>query len=437
MKSLITLLLLLSFPLAGFMRPAERAVLPVTAEALDAENAKLLTSWMDVQLSAIRQLKLPSHHFRQLCYTSIGFYESVVHGSSQYKSLAGQLNGLASLPQPDNEKNISWQASGNAAMAEMLRYFYPGNPVMVTRIDSMENACMAGFEKNGDTKSSIAEGSKYGKEIAHAIIDWCKTDLSDKENEPYNIPTGEGFWEPTPPGFQKPIRPFGGNSRTIVPRSIENTLPLPPTRFSSEQGSDFYKMVNEVYTTSQAAAKDKNDIAMCWDDSPDGSSLGAGGHWLCILKDVITAKNIPLIESAHIYSEMYIAMYDASIGCFKAKYMYNLMRPVTYIRKYIQADWSPLIVTPVHPEYPAAHATISTAAATVLDKLVGGDVEFTDKAYKYKGYADRSFRSFKDAGREAGMSRLYGGIHYRPSIEAGYMQGEKIAENVLAALEYQ
>jgi hypothetical protein len=97
-------------------------------------------------------------------------------------------------------------------------------------------------------------------------------------------------------------------------------------------------------------------------------------------------------------------------------------------------DWKSLIITPNHPEYPAAHATVSTAAATALSDALGQSVSFTDHTYDDIGFQPRSFISFEEAANEAGRSRLYGGIHYTPSIDAGHVLGKKTATVVLAGL---
>lgn len=403
----------------------------------DSETGELLTDWMDIQLSAIRNTKSPSHNFRQNCYISIAFYESIVHSDKNYRSLANQVNGLESLPPPPADNEICWHASANAAMAEMLRFNYPDNPLTVHKIDSMENVCNKNFREKGFSDLEIESGVKYGKSIAKAIIEWCRMDGSDKENLAYNIPKGDGMWEPTPPKFSNAVRPWAKNSRTIVKGSVENTLQPPPCTFSKNTTSEFYQMVMEVYKESESHNDVHQSIALHWDDAPDGTSIGAGGHWLHILRNELINRKTPLPEGAKIWAAMSIAMFDASIGCFIAKYTYNVMRPVTYIRANMnRPDWNPLITTPSHPEYPAAHATISMAAATVLAQLLGNNIEFNDDTYEYKGLKARNFKCFTDAGKEAGMSRLYGGIHYRPSIEAGYIVGEKIANNVLETLVF-
>src|SRR5665647_427505 len=117
--------------------------------------------------------------------------------------------------------------------------------------------------------------------------------------------------------------------------------------------------------------------------------------------------------------------------CIRDRYTYNLERPVTYIQGVMKhSDWNSLIITPPHPEYPAAHAVVSMSGATILTKMLGDKVSFTDNTYAYRGYSAHHFNNFTEAAREAGISRLYGGIHYRSSIEAGFTQGEKIANNI-------
>jgi hypothetical protein len=319
----------------------------------------------------------------------------------------------------------------------MYRYFYP-EPSDKVRFDSTENAWKKQLLSERKSEASILIGSKYGETIAKSVIEWCMTDGDDKADSDYEIPKGTGLWEPTPPRFAKPITPFMGNERTIVVGAINNTLPSPPTAFSADTESPFYKMAGEVYDISQHLTPEMKSIGLFWDDFPDGKSVTSGGHWASILKTVMTTHKISLIEGAHLYAALFISTHDAAIGCFKAKYTYNFMRPVTYVRKYMNhPDWNPMINTPPHPEYPAAHATVSMAAATILTIMLGNNVSFTDNTYAYRGIDSRHFNSFTDAAKEAGMSRFYGGIHYLKSIDAGFTQGEKVAKTVAGILVFK
>jgi hypothetical protein len=400
-------------------------------------GSQLLTAWMDVHLKAIRICKVPSHHERQLAYTGVALYESLVAGTPLYQSLAGQLNGYTNTPAPMENKEICWPASANAAIATMLRYFY-SEPPTLKRIDSMEQASKNLFISQGYSEPEINAGAEYGNKVAMSVIEWSTDDGDDKASGPYEVPSGDGLWEPTPPAFIPPIIPYAGNCRTMVKGSIDNTLPPPPVAFSQESGSDFYKMVDEVYQSSLQKDGSKTTIALNWDDFPNGMTLTGGGHWESILRTVMSRMNLSLMEGSRIFAGLFITVRDAAIGCFKAKYTYNMMRPVTYVHKYMnKKDWNPLIVTPPHPEYPAAHATISMSAATILTHMLGDNIGFTDNTYRYRNYPERHYANFREAGREAGMSRFYGGIHYKPSVEAGYKQGEQIADNIANTLVFR
>jgi membrane-associated phospholipid phosphatase len=134
---------------------------------------------------------------------------------------------------------------------------------------------------------------------------------------------------------------------------------------------------------------------------------------------------------------MGITLHEATLLAWKGKYQYNVVRPVTFIRQYINKQWSPLIATPPHPEFPAAHATFSNAAATALCTLFGETCQLTDKTYTDIGMNERTYSTLQDAAHEAGYSRLYGGIHYRYSIEQGFLLGEAAARHVDKSVQFK
>jgi hypothetical protein len=128
-----------------------------------------------------------------------------------------------------------------------------------------------------------------------------------------------------------------------------------------------------------------------------------------------------------------VALHDAFLNCWTWKYRYNLLRPVTYVNRYIDPTWATLINSPQFPEHTSGHSVASPAAAAVLtDRL--GSFPFTDHSHDVRGHAPRAFASFASAAREAAESRLYGGIHYPHAIAAGLTQGEEIGALVLQRL---
>jgi hypothetical protein len=114
---------------------------------------------------------------------------------------------------------------------------------------------------------------------------------------------------------------------------------------------------------------------------------------------------------------------------------YNQVQPITYIQNVLEhTTWAPLLTTPAHPEYSSVHAVISAATAEAITALFGNIGSFTDHTYDYLGFAPRTFSSFRAIGIDAGNSRLYAGIHYQPSIDAGLVQGRKVSANILSRL---
>ena len=114
------------------------------------------------------------------------------------------------------------------------------------------------------------------------------------------------------------------------------------------------------------------------------------------------------------------------------------MRPVTYIRNVMgYSSWSPLFDTPNHPEFPSAHSANGGGFLTMLSDVFGEDYEFTDKTYQYLNLPNPTFHSFSELKKAVGESRVFAGIHYKPSCEKGVRLGEKVAQNALAKLKFR
>jgi hypothetical protein len=126
-----------------------------------------------------------------------------------------------------------------------------------------------------------------------------------------------------------------------------------------------------------------------------------------------------------------IALVDAFIICWDEKYRSNRIRPESYINKYMDLHWQPLLQTPPFPEYTSGHSVISTAAAEVLSYFLGDHFSYTDNSEELFEIPERTFPSFRDAAQEAAISRLYGGIHFRDAIENGQKQGAALGKWVV------
>ncbi|HYO22878.1 MAG TPA: vanadium-dependent haloperoxidase [Flavisolibacter sp.] len=392
-------------------------------------SSNLLTAWMDLHCKMVRMAKEIPHvaYSRHFSYTAIAVYESIVGSDSSYRSLAGQLNDLDRLPSPNG--TIFWCGSLNAAYATMLRNFYGPFEGCTAAIDSMESAQHREFLQQGISGAQLDKSSAYGKEVATAVIVWAGEDRSNTDKQ-YTSLTGEGVWTPA----TKAAAPFWSENRPL-------TKGLPPFSwkqpvYSKDTGSIFYRMAKEVYTTTSNLTPEQKTIALFWDDSPDGKYMTVYGHWTAILSALVKEHGLALLKGAEAYVRMTIAMHDASILAWKGKYQFHVVRPITYIQQYIDGHWKPLITTPPHPEFPAAHATLSNAAAVALSSLFGEACAIADGSYTDIGMKQRHYPSLREAAREAGMSRLYGGIHYRYSIEQGFLAGAAVAKHINEAVSF-
>lgn len=400
-------------------------------------SSEVVIKWLGMQIhlmsiSGLSNLILG----RPYGYSGIALYESVVPGMPASQSIAPQLNGLPGLPHTVSGFAYHWPSSANAALAFMTRHMFPNSPgADKARIDSLENALNAEYQNEADT-AVINRSIEYGRAVATIVFDWAETDGYLHANDPYTPPVGDGLWVPTPPGFAKqPAAPYWGNIRTIVPGSGNGTLPGPPIAYSTDPSSQFYMMVKHLYDVSQSLSSSQKTQALFWKDASPGGSVP--GHWESILMQVLQVENPTLDKAAVAFALSGVALNDANISCWKAKYQYNLVRPVTYVRNVLgHATWSPVFSTPAHPEYPSAHAVLSAAAAEALTNLFGSTYNFTDHSYDNLGFSPRPFNSFQAAAKDASDSRLLAGIHYQPSCDTGLIQGSKVGQNIIAKLKF-
>ena len=145
-----------------------------------------------------------------------------------------------------------------------------------------------------------------------------------------------------------------------------------------------------------------------------------------ITRVTCTQTKADFITSSEAYARVAISLVDGFISCWDEKYRSKLIRPETYINQYIDENWVPVLQTPPFPEYTSGHSVISSSAAVALTNLFGESFAFTDSTEIEFGLAARSFKSFIAASEEAAVSRMYGGIHYRPAIEEGIVQGRSL-----------
>lgn len=202
---------------------------------------------------------------------------------------------------------------------------------------------------------------------------------------------------------------------------------------------------------STVRTQEQTDIALFWADG--GGTFTPPGHWNQIAVDVAMQHNQNTVETARTLALLNFALADAGIAAWDAKYAYDYWRPIDAIRQAdndgnnvtsAQSDWMPLLKTPPFPTYTSGHSTFSGAASVVLAGIFGNETSFDSESDDHNGpeqrpLADsivttRHFTSFSEAAVEAGLSRIYGGIHFSFDNSAGLALGSRIGELVLDSL---
>jgi len=395
-----------------------------------AADDDVVTRWNSAALAAIRvERTSPPVASRAL---------AILH-----TSIFDAINGIARAYEPYRVPSYTVPATASmdaAASAAAHRVLLALFPAQATMFDSLYAALL---EPIPDSPQRT-QGIEWGEAVATKILVWRSLDRSGTLVAP-PANTGPGAWIPTPPGFVPYLVPQWGH---VTPFALEHGFdfrpPGPPALDSATYARDF----NEVKALGAGVGSSRTDeqslIALFWADGA-GTETPAG-HWNTIAREVSDHLDTPLLERARLFALLNVALADAAICAWDAKYTFAFWRPVTAIRNgdldgndetEVDPGWSSFIVTPPFPDYVSGHSTFSGAAATVLAVFYGtDDVGFTAMSDFLPGVT-REFTSFSQAAAEAAMSRLYGGIHFRSANEdglrAGVQIGAWVAANVMPA----
>ncbi|KIC95434.1 vanadium-dependent haloperoxidase [Flavihumibacter solisilvae] len=303
------------------------------------------------------------------------------------------------------------------------------------------------LRKNGVAQKSIEAAVKVAEGMAAHIVKWSKTDNYFKLSalRRYRPLKGEGNWYPTPPAYMEAVEPNWATVRPMIIDSCSQFKPAPPVNFSKDSTSEFYRLAREVYEVSVKPDQEKLNIAGFWDCNPFAvttsghmsigfKKMSPGGHWMLITGIACKDAKLSVEKSVVAHLMVGLTLMDAFISCWDEKFRSNRIRPETYINRYIDPRWQPLLQTPPFPEYTSGHSVISTASAEVLTYLFGDNFRYTDDAEVMFELAPRTFTSFRAAAAEAAVSRLYGGIHFRDAIENGAATGRELGQFIVEKL---
>lgn len=383
---------------------------------------------------------------RIYAYPNIAAYEGIRFMDSSKVSLAGQLNGLQALPLPDKNKEYYYP------LVSMVAFTNVGEALVfdLEKVDALEKKILQEVQDIGMDSEIYANSVAYGEELATAILAWATKDgyLQRTALPRYSVSDEPARWRPTPPDYMEAIEPHWNTLRPFTLSAADQFDPGLPTVFDSDEKSQFYQEAMEVYDTVKKLDSNQVEIAKFWDCNPNISTtkghvmyfqqqISPGGHWIHIAAQILEQENASPVKAAQTMAMTSIAVADGFISCWDQKYKSTLTRPETYINNYIDPDWMPILQTPAFPEHTSGHSVASNAAATVLTDIFGDGYQYTDATEVPYGLPERSFKSFFQASEEAAISRLYGGIHYRPAIDLGIRQGKAVGEHVLGKIKFE
>jgi hypothetical protein len=380
---------------------------------------------------------------RLYVYSSLATYEAIRFSNDGAPSLTEKLKGFGLMPQPEKGKKYDFTLAATKAFFNVVRN------VKVFSVDSLkryEDDLFGRFkEKLGD--SVYNRSAAFGDSVAKVILARAKTDgyIASRGKPKFIGSNDKGKWKPTPPDYLDGVEWCWNTMKPMIMDSASQFKPSRPPVFSMDPSSLFYKSVREVYDINKNLTDEQIDIARYWDDNPlvmmhsghmmfANKKITPGGHWMGIAAIASKQSGADPVKTARAYALTSIALFDAFISCWDEKYRSSYIRPVTVINESFDNTWLPYLQTPPFPEYTSGHSTITAAASTVLTSLFGENFAFQDTSdLRYIGM-QRHFTSFAQAAAEASISRVYGGIHYKFSVDTGAMEGKRLGKFIVGKL---
>jgi RHS repeat-associated protein len=381
----------------------------------------VILTWNHIALAAIqRENTPPPAAARVLGMVHTAMYDAVNAIEQKY----GVYRVDASAPTGADEI-----AAAAEAAARVLKAIYPNQQAYF-------NAALDSSLLDGATAAASAAGIALGDIVAANIISWRQQDGS-RNPAAFNPSTDIGDWQPDLPNYDGALLPKWGSVTTFGLTSGSQFRPAgDPSLTSAAYTTAFTETKDYGSRDSTLRTADQTQSVLFWADG--GGTFTPAGHWNDIAATAASVAGKSILDNARLFAQLNIALADAGIAAWDAKYTFDAWRPITAIRQAdkdgnllttADANWVPLINTPPFPEYVSGHSTFSAAAAAVLDKTFGNTFAFNSGSVGLPNVT-RSFTSFDAAAIEAGQSRIYGGIHFQFSNQDGLKLGKQIGDYV-------
>lgn len=380
--------------------------------------------WNAAMMEAIRaETTGPTASTRNLAILHCAIFDAVNSITRTHKPWRFQI---------DCPPGASVEAAVVAGGEEIMRSLYPSSQGQTAILGKKLRAALP-------DNPATASGLAVGKEAAVRVLTLRSADGSNTQ-VPYIPKSTPGQWRRTGPFFRPPIDPHWGFVTPFALPDTKSFLPPPPPDLGGEAYAAAFNEVKAIGSKdSQVRTAEQSQIAVFWSDF--SYTAMPPGHWQEIAAQLARARRISVADTARLFALLSLAQADAGIVCWQAKYLHNLWRPVTAIRRADEDNnpatekdekWDSHLICPSFPEYISGHSTFSKASAQTLAFFFGGDaLEFTVKSDSLPNVT-RSFRSLAACVDEVGMSRIYGGIHFQFGNAEGKKCGAKIGDYVCA-----
>jgi hypothetical protein len=403
-----------------------------------ASGPHIVAQWDKIaEDTVVPAVPLQIEGFLYMSYTQTAVYDALVAIDGTYAPYGPGFTAPA---------GASREAAVVEAASETLASYIPSvaGAVGIARANSL-----AAIPDGQAKTDGIAVGHQASMNIiALRTGDGRQTPIGSTSSFPTKTP-GPGVWRLPPPAYLAPQTPWAGTMKPFVVPTADHFLPPPPPALSSPEyvaGVAEIKMMGQDTSTHRTAAQ--TATAKFW----TANAIRQDNR---IVRDITDARSLGLLDTARLAAMVNVTDADAGISVLNAKYHYLFWRPVTAIDPTsVTADgfgpvpgftdgnpatveqngWRPLVVTPNHPEYPAAHGTITSSLAEVLTQFLGtSKINIDIHGFDANGAAGNldavhHFAKANDLRREIVGARLWAGLHYRFSSEAGLDLGRSVAK---------
>lgn len=396
-----------------------------TIKRVDNENTDVVLDWNATLLNAIStDATAPPVASRNMAIVQSAVFDAVNSFAKTYKNY--HFTGTAPV-------GGSVEAAAASAAYNTLLALYPKQKTF------FDLALTSSLAKITDGAAEDA-GVIFGKTVADDLLSFRSSDGAN-QTVAYTPGNNPGDWQPTAPAVAAALLPQWGNVTPFGLNSGSQFRPAGTPALTSDKYTAEFNQVKDLGSiNSTTRTAEQTQIAKYWADG--GGTYTPPGHWNQIAQNIIATKGNSLLDNARLFALLDISMADAAIAAWDAKYQYNTWRPITAIQKAdtdgnpntaADSNWKPLLTTPPFPEYISGHSTFSGAAATVLTSLLGDNISFNLTSLGTPGI-ERTFSSFNAAANEAGISRIYGGIHFNSANIDGLTTGKSVGNYVLQNL---